>query len=81
MLDNQSGTESGPNHEENRMDYVQPDQRAEVQDIERVKDLDRAQYEAGVQSRVDGEPFDAKQSPGWQLGWERCRPPDVVEGE
>jgi hypothetical protein len=45
----------------------------DITDPDGVKDLDRAQYEMGVQSRLDGEPFDPKRSAAWQLGWERCR--------
>lgn len=41
----------------------------ENSDLETVKDLDRAQYDIGFQCCSDGEPFDAKRSPAWQLGW------------
>jgi hypothetical protein len=41
----------------------------EVQDLAKVKDLDRAQYESGYQECFERAPFDGKRSPAWQLGW------------
>ncbi len=40
-----------------------------LQDVDKVKDLDRVQYEFGFQCRLQGGPFDAEQSAAWQLGW------------
>ena len=40
-----------------------------LNDVEKVKDLDRAQYDFGFQGRLNGEPFDAERCPAWQLGW------------
>jgi len=40
-----------------------------LQEVEKVKDLDRAQYEFGFRARLDGEPFDEERCPAWQLGW------------
>jgi hypothetical protein len=37
--------------------------------VDDVKDLERVQYENGFQDCAAGQPFDAKQSPAWQLGW------------
>jgi hypothetical protein len=41
----------------------------EVQDLGKVKDLDRAQYESGFQEFSKRVPFDGARSPAWQLGW------------
>jgi len=41
-----------------------------LQDVDKVKDLDRAQYESGFQCRLQGGRFDAEQSAAWQLGWQ-----------
>jgi len=41
----------------------------QLNEVDKVKDLDRAQYELGFQSGLNGEPFDPEQCPAWQLGW------------
>jgi hypothetical protein len=43
------------------------------EEAEKVKDVDHAQYQDGVQACLEGEPFNAERSPAWQLGWECCR--------
>jgi hypothetical protein len=40
-----------------------------LQGVDKVKDLDKAEFESGFQCCVEGQPFDGKRSAAWQLGW------------
>lgn len=51
------------------MDKTEIEDPEKVKNVDNVKDLDCGQYESGFQDRLRGQPFDAKQSPAWQLGW------------
>ena len=51
------------------MEESEIEEPEKVKHVDNVKDLDRAQYEIGFQDCVGGQPFDSKQSPAWQLGW------------
>jgi hypothetical protein len=52
------------------MDEPEIETSEPLQDVEKVKDLDRVEYQNGFQCHLDGEPFDTEQSPAWQLGWQ-----------
>lgn len=51
------------------MDELEIEDPEQLNDLDKVKDLDRAQYEIGFRGRLDGEPFDDGRCAAWQLGW------------